>query len=177
MTFQSRLEFCRDIAEGLYALHLCGVVHGDVKPENILVFPREGKRDAFMVKLTDFGHSVLEQDGLDALPAFTPLWCAPEATQRASMTFQDMVATDCYSYGFVVLSILIGRAFHIAFDDVEGIKSNGSILERAVALVEREDRESNDSDLELDVVELLLRMSSRNRIRDALQLLLTSPPA
>jgi serine/threonine protein kinase len=161
MTFKSRLELCRSIADGLNALHLCGVVHGDVKPENILVFPRNDRRDAFMVKLTDFGHSVLEQDGLEGLPAFTPLWCAPEATQKASMTFQDMVATDCYSYGLVVLSIMIGRAFYSSFDDVEGIKADGSILERSIALVEREDKESNDSDLEVDIVTSLLRKSLR----------------
>lgn len=157
MTFKSRLEFCRDIADGLQALHRCDVVHGDVKPENILVFPREDTRDAFLVKLTDFGHSVLEQDGLEGLPAFTPPWCAPEVTQKAIMTFQEMVATDYYSYGLVVLSIMIGRAFHTAFQVVESIKRDGSILERSVGLIQKEDKENNDSDLDTDVVKSLLR--------------------
>ena len=33
-----RLKLCGDIASGLHTLHLCGVSHGDLKLENVLVF-------------------------------------------------------------------------------------------------------------------------------------------
>ena len=34
----SRLKFCGNIASGLHAMHKCGVSHGDLKLENVLVF-------------------------------------------------------------------------------------------------------------------------------------------
>ncbi|KAH8900586.1 kinase-like protein [Thozetella sp. PMI_491] len=158
MSFESKLDFCRQIGAGLVALHCHGVVHGDVKPENILVFPLSSVRDSFMVKLTDFGHSVLEQDGLDVLPAFTPLWCAPEAKKEAKMTFLEMASTDCYSYGLVVLSIILGYAFHShnAFGEVEVCKANGEILQLAIEEVKKEDKENHDSDLDVSTVSALL---------------------
>ena len=34
----SKLQLCGDIASGLHAMHMCGVSHGDLKLENVLVF-------------------------------------------------------------------------------------------------------------------------------------------
>ena len=36
-----KLKLCGDIASGLHAMHLCGVSHGDLKLENVLVFEGE----------------------------------------------------------------------------------------------------------------------------------------
>src|SRR5450432_3944081 len=33
-----------DIADGISVLHVYGVIHGDVKPGNVLIFPRYGRR-------------------------------------------------------------------------------------------------------------------------------------
>ena len=163
MNFKSKLEFCRDLADGLRALHSCGVVHGDVKPANILVFPRRDSRDNFLVKLTDFGHSAIESDRQPVLPAFTPQWCAPEATSDDSspnMTFQEMKATDVYSYGLVVLSIMIGRSFYFDYkqaEDIQHHKQADTLLQQSIDQVEKEDKECMDSDLEVGTVSALLR--------------------
>ncbi|TQN64394.1 Receptor protein kinase-like protein [Colletotrichum shisoi] len=156
MSFKAKLDFCRDIAEGLSVLHDCGVVHGGVKPENILVFPRHDVRDSFMLKLTDFGHSVMESDTADTLPAFTPQWSAPEVTRMTSMTFQQMKATDYYSFGLVTLSIMLGRAFYTDVQDIERCKQDGSILLALVGIVEKEDQDNDDSDLEVGTIARLL---------------------
>ena len=34
----SRLKLCGNVASGLHAMHMCGVSHGDLKLENVLVF-------------------------------------------------------------------------------------------------------------------------------------------
>ena len=34
----SKLQLCGNIASGLHAMHMCGVSHGDLKLENVLVF-------------------------------------------------------------------------------------------------------------------------------------------
>ncbi|TKW55992.1 Triple functional domain protein [Colletotrichum tanaceti] len=156
MSFKAKLDFCRDIAEGLSVLHDCGVVHGDVKPENILVFPRHDARNTFMLKLTDFGHSVIESDTAETLPAFTPQWSAPEVTKMTSMTFQQMKATDYYSFGLVTLSIMLSRAFYTEVEEIENHKQNGTIFLELVGIVEREDRCNDDSDLEVGTIARLL---------------------
>ena len=67
-----KLQLCRDVSAGLEELHLAGVVHGDLKLDNILVLPNvetteEGDRSAevtalpVVVKLADFGYSLLLQ--------------------------------------------------------------------------------------------------------------------
>ena len=38
----SRLKLCGNIASGLHAMHMCGVSHGDLKLENVLVFGEAG---------------------------------------------------------------------------------------------------------------------------------------
>ena len=48
------------VAEGLVVLHACGIVHRDVKPENILV---DESSPAPLVKLADFGISRLSEEG------------------------------------------------------------------------------------------------------------------
>lgn len=56
-----------DVGAGLDALHLSGIIHGDVKLDNVLVFNRTGDPQAGrLAKICDFGHSLLlsgeEQD-------------------------------------------------------------------------------------------------------------------
>ena len=57
----SELEVLYQIADGLAFLHSKKIVHGDIKPENILIFPGDnGKPDQGpQMKLTDFGLSKL----------------------------------------------------------------------------------------------------------------------
>lgn len=161
MNFKSKLDMCRDVAEGLLALHQCGVVHGDVKPENILVFPRHDANETFTVKLTDFGHSVFEHNRLNALPAFTPKWCAPEVQSSKNLTFRDMKATDFYSYGLVILSIMIARPFHEDFKDVEAYQKDDTMLSRLIQLIKKEDKENNNSDFDVGVIYSLLNVTVR----------------
>jgi hypothetical protein len=49
------------IAGALSAVHRHGVVHGDLRPENVLLVPRAGRRD--FIKLLDFGVARATQGG------------------------------------------------------------------------------------------------------------------
>jgi len=170
MPFKVKANLCKDIAEGISALHACGVVHGDVKPGNILIFNATGDRGPFMAKLTDFGHSVCRFEGRQSLPAWTPSWSAPEADPNfptvAPMSFDDMAATDIYSYGLVLVSITIGTSiFSDKFSEfkdansVARMKVEDTLMEHAMNVVTQEDQTQLDSDFDLVVINSLLRCS------------------
>jgi predicted Ser/Thr protein kinase len=93
------------IAEGLHAAHRAGVIHRDVKPENIMV--REGGE----IKLMDFGiarmqdaqaHTRLTRTGLIV---GTPEYMAPEQIEGTEVTAQ----TDLYAWGIVMYEMLKGE--------------------------------------------------------------------
>lgn len=161
MPFMNKCSLALDIANGLSALHACDVVHGDVKPENVLIFPRAGFDDEFIAKLTDFGHSVFKFQGRDDLPAFTLSYSAPEAT-RQHLSFQDMTRTDVYSYGLVALSLFLGRNFDHNFENkLQTYKEHDQLYTEAVSLMEREDQLQTDSDLNISTLRKLLFNSIR----------------
>lgn len=93
------LRMALDVAEGLTALNREGLVHGDIKPGNI-VLDRDGN-----AKLVDFGLSGMSR--LDANGAFvgTPNFVAPELLQGAVDTHRS----DLYSFGGTLYYLLSGH--------------------------------------------------------------------
>jgi serine/threonine protein kinase len=168
MPFRIKSSLCSDIAQGISALHGCGIVHGDIKPGNILIFSTTSRRQPFRAKLTDFGHSVCNFEARTALPVWTPIWSAPEADPELSevdnMTFSAMLATDVYSYGLVAASIIVGTSIFsekfTGFSDagkVTRLKRDDLMLSRVMDLIVREDKANKDSDFDLVVIESLLQ--------------------
>lgn len=116
----TRLELAADLAEALAAAHSVGVLHKDIKPENVLVAqPRDGRPRA---RLTDFGIGLLtDRERLDT-PGFTAMgftetlspaegsgagtlgYLAPELMHGQAATVQ----ADIYSLGVLVYQLTIG---------------------------------------------------------------------
>jgi serine/threonine protein kinase len=48
-----------DVASGLMALHQCGIVHGDLKLDNVIIFQSWDRPSGAIAKLSDFGHSIV----------------------------------------------------------------------------------------------------------------------
>ena len=92
------------VADGLHALHAAGIVHRDVKPQNLIVRP-----DGQMI-LADFGLArsaqavALTQTG-DALG--TPLYMSPE--QMLGQKGEVDARTDVYGLGATMYEALCGR--------------------------------------------------------------------
>ncbi len=98
----------REIAQGLAFLHKKGVVHGDIKPENVMINADNFAmvRASTEVKLIDFGLAFKMKDTKEAkLPRGDPNWSSPETY------LDDVVKTDrkdIFSFGLLVYTLFCG---------------------------------------------------------------------
>lgn len=97
-----------DVTSGLAALHDAGVFHGDLKPENVLIF--EGPDLAYTVKLADFGSAIFLADMRAPVRTTfaTQFWAAPETSE--SLTGDQLLKADIYSLGLLLWDMLPGGA-------------------------------------------------------------------
>jgi alkyl hydroperoxide reductase subunit AhpC/predicted Ser/Thr protein kinase len=109
------VRIAREMAGGMSAAHAAGVIHGDLKPDNVLI------REDGAVKITDFGlarregHSAGTEETIvwdpEAMPTLsgTPAYMSPEQAAGHSAT----MASDVFAWGLIVYEMLTGQK---AFD-------------------------------------------------------------
>ncbi|HUR14924.1 MAG TPA: serine/threonine-protein kinase [Mycobacteriales bacterium] len=93
------VRLCAQLARTLACVHGDGVVHGDVKPANVLV----GLGD--VVTLTDFGTASPDGARHRDLAHGTVPYLSPEQVRGDALT----AATDVYAAGLLLLECLTGR--------------------------------------------------------------------
>ncbi len=98
MRAREALRLCCHVARGLTAAHEHGVLHRDVKPQNILVL-RDGS-----VKLADFGNAQI-QDHASGVLVGSVRYMAPEQCRNDECT----VRTDVYGLGCSLYFALTGN--------------------------------------------------------------------
>jgi serine/threonine-protein kinase len=103
------VEILQQAAQGLQAAHKLGIIHGDLKPENIFLTRSEGGE--LVVKVTDFGMAKLRESATRTLRGTvlgTPAYMSFE--QASGLRSEEWSArTDIYSLGVVVYEMLTGR--------------------------------------------------------------------
>ena len=113
----------RQCLSALAALHREEIVHGDLKPSNIMV-KRTGN-----AKIVDIG-SALDLNNMPELRTCTPQYAAPEMLERNEFTPR----ADLASLGYVLIEVLAGRPLFA------GLNSLGELLEAKWTLPQRLER-------------------------------------
>jgi eukaryotic-like serine/threonine-protein kinase len=92
------MSIVRECLAALAALHREGIVHGDLKPSNIML-KRTGN-----AKIVDIG-SAFELTNVPAQRTCTPTYAAPEVLDRSECSPRS----DLASLGYVLIELLAGR--------------------------------------------------------------------
>lgn len=102
----SCLKIIKQILKGLESAHKMGVIHCDLKPENIFLSPDE------VVKIMDFGISRLKDQPIDPEAPImgTPEFLAPEQIRNEKLDGR----CDLYALGIIIYEMLTGK---VPFED------------------------------------------------------------
>lgn len=112
LPIQQTVEYGIQICSAVGAAHRAGLVHGDLKPGNILVTPGD------QAKVTDFG--LARALGASAMDDGEVVWGTPAyfAPEQASGD-RVLPATDVYATGIILYEMLTGRLPFTGADDQE----------------------------------------------------------
>lgn len=117
------------LCDALGRAHAIGVVHSDLKPENVFLEKPRRRGVAFTVKVMDFGIAKLISDEVRearvTTPMGSPLWMAPEQTQRGAAITP---ATDVWALGLLVYRMLTGVSYWRGANAPDGKVSVGTMV-------------------------------------------------
>lgn len=109
-SLKAKIIHCGDVACGLMALHQCGIVHGDLKLNNVIVFESWDRPSGTIAKLCDFGHSILlaVENPNELRYVGTTLYNAPEVAKQkhTPIEWENLHKCDIWAYGLLVWEIL-----------------------------------------------------------------------
>jgi len=116
------LRIARNVLEALAAAHASGVIHRDVKPENVMLVAAGEGFDQESVKVLDFGIAKLDAEkhaltgpSTNAGVVFgTPTYMAPEQIRREAPDAR----TDLYALGVMLFEMIAGAVPFDGDDDV-----------------------------------------------------------
>jgi serine/threonine protein kinase len=104
MSERTLRDMINELISGLYYLHDLGVVHRDIKLENIMVSTADPKK--LVPKIIDFGLSIVLTPGERTKDICGTLaYCSPEIVKKESYE----KPTDVWSLGIVTYAIIRGK--------------------------------------------------------------------
>ncbi|GJM87447.1 hypothetical protein PR202_ga03401 [Eleusine coracana subsp. coracana] len=131
----SCMKIAEDVAAGLLHLHQSSIVHGNLKPFNVLLGPD------FESCLTDYGLLMMMMmlpDHVNDASSTSLLYRAPEAHRTTAFT----AASDVYSFGVLLLELLTGRT---PFQDLLVFMNEDDHITSWVRAVREEERDTDSS--------------------------------
>lgn len=152
------VSLCQPVLSALEAAHKVGVIHRDIKPDNVVLAKvSDGKQETQRIKVVDFGVARLQGDSVtDTGQALgTPVYMAPEQAQGNDIDER----VDIYGVGAVLYELLTGRP---PFTPPEAPNPNMAVL----ALIMTSDPEplrSRNPDVSPALESVVLRAMCRDR--------------
>jgi serine/threonine protein kinase len=126
------------ILTSLQEAHAMGVLHRDIKPQNIMIFEHAGRSD--LIKVLDFGIAKVLSDGHEQRESLTsanslvgtPRYIAPEIFQGEAPS----AASDLYAVGLICYELLVGKPAVLGATPIEVYRhqSNPRSIELPAAL-------------------------------------------
>lgn len=98
LNVQRALDFAINLADALADAHGVGIIHGDIRPETIMITPKD------RAKFMNFGLSGFTTGGMNRVALATP-YVSPEELEGRPADWRS----DIYSLGAVLFEMLTGR--------------------------------------------------------------------
>ena len=111
--YQELLKTTRQVAQGLDAIHNAGIIHGDIKPANII----QDERGDYLIMDFGAGLKLTELKSLSSYIHGTPALMAPELFSQQ----HEGTATDIYAMGATLFKLTTGR-YPVKGDDLLAIQ-------------------------------------------------------
>ncbi|CAM9787517.1 unnamed protein product, partial [Choristocarpus tenellus] len=133
------LSVAKGLLGGISFVHSMGLIHADIKPENIAIYPKTSSTTqpnvpslqttqhslaspmsnppSSLVRLIDFGNAVFSSDAQPGVTAGTPSYLSPEA--RLGHAWGPGV--DTWAVGCVLYELITGERFGSAQDGAKGV--------------------------------------------------------
>ena len=145
------LWIVRQAAEALYALHQSGWLHGDVKPENIML-SAQGH-----VTLIDLGFALRTNEAMNTAQRTVRATLNYVAPETMTSAYAASERSDIYSLGITLFEMLTGR---LPFDHPNA----GQLIESHRSQPIPDPRQFN-AGIPREVVRLLSRMTAKQPVR------------
>ena len=102
LNFEQKARLLREVARGLSVAHARGLIHRDLKPDNVIVGPDMRPR------ILDFGLALSLEEASRQGRGFegTPLYASPEQAKGEALN----PASDVFSFGSLMFKVLTGKA-------------------------------------------------------------------
>lgn len=112
--YETLCHICLDVGQGLSAVHSAGMIHGDLKLENILIFPNEKSPEIhWTAKLCDFGSAISTDSNSPGVTRYlgSDTWRPPECYEKhliGTPMPEPLIPCDTFAYGLVVWATFVG---------------------------------------------------------------------
>ena len=151
MSIRRACDVLAQIADALDHIHRRGIIHGDVKADNIiLVEESEGPRRRHVARLLDFGLARRAGHEVDPPVSGTPHYLAPEVAIGGALT----PATDVYALGVLGYLMLTGT---LPFDGDDAADILLAHIRRAPEPPSRRSRDTIDPALEAMILRAMAK--------------------
>jgi serine/threonine protein kinase len=164
----------REIASALSFLHGIGIVHGDMKPENLMLSSEKATSSA--IKIVDFGCAQVTVEDAPLLDskskgtANTPAYCPPEILDKNRKSDRIEPAFDMWALGVILYIMLTGVHPFDLYGNASDDEIESQILSRHTPPLRNSPMTAHLSNDAIEVIEKLINWDPDQRTA-ALELL------